>query len=490
MSGWTLSSLLEGLAIVPGGENVPVPGLCLDSRQVRDGDLFVALAGGRSHGLAHAQAALDAGACGVLFEAPAPEGLDVEGPAWGVPGLRQLLGSIAARFHAEPSRHLSVVGITGTNGKTSTVQLITQALNLAGATAGSIGTLGSGLHGQVVAGERTTPDVLAVHRLLSDMRAAGASHVAMEVSSHALDQGRVDGVVFRVAGFTNLSRDHLDYHGSMAAYGEAKARLFRTPGLGAAVVNLDDPHGRHILSGLPPALARFGLSSRGDGLANLQATGVRTGPDGVGFVLEEGAERVEVASRLLGRFNVDNLLLVAGVLRALGHPLRDVAVLLGRLDPVPGRMQRLGGGDAPLVVVDYAHTPDALEQTLGSLRDHARGALVCVFGCGGERDAGKRPQMAAVAGRLADRVLVTDDNPRGEDGDRIVADILAGFQRRDHVGVERDRGRAIARAVGEAAPGDIVLVAGKGHEPYQEIHGRRLPFDDAEVARRALEARP
>jgi len=409
--------------------------------------------------------------------------------ATAVPGLRRNLGAMADRFHAAPSRSLRVIGVTGTNGKTSTVQLVTQALDRAGEPSGSIGTLGAGLHGRIAQGERTTPDVIRVHALLAAMRDAGARNVAMEVSSHALDQGRVDGVRFNLGVFTNLTRDHLDYHGTMEAYGDAKARLFAWPGLEAAVVNLDDEFGHVLFARIPAGVNRIGVSSRGQAQATLRAEDIGLRAEGVRFELAEGAERQAVQSPLLGRFNVDNLLAVAGVLRAIGWPLRQVADALEALDPVPGRMARLGGdAGTPLVVVDYAHTPDALEQALASLRGHTQGRLLCVFGCGGERDRGKRPQMAAIAEALAERVYVTDDNPRREDGDAIVAEIVAGFTRTG-ASVERDRARAIARAIAAARPGDTVLIAGKGHEPYQDIGGVKHPFDDLDVARRALERR-
>jgi UDP-N-acetylmuramoyl-L-alanyl-D-glutamate--2,6-diaminopimelate ligase len=323
------------------------------------------------------------------------------------------------------------------------------------------------------------------------MRDAGATHVAMEVSSHALEQGRVDAVAFRIAVFTNLTRDHLDFHGSMEAYGAAKARLFAWPTLQAVVVNLDDPFGPGLLGRAPAAARRIGLSSRGHAGAALRADQVALGPAGLRFDLVEGDERIAVASALLGRFNVDNLLAVAGALRALDWPLARVAAMLPRLAPVDGRMSRVGGRDGqPLVVVDYAHTPDALEQALASLRAHTPGHLTCVFGCGGERDAGKRPQMAAIAEAGADRIVVTDDNPRGEDGDAIVAAIMEGFARPAGVRIQRDRARAIASAIADAGAGDVVLVAGKGHEPYQEVQGVKHPFDDLKIARAALEVRP
>ncbi len=480
-----LDQLLEGIAAAPP---LAITGLTQDSRRVAPGELFVALEGRRSHGLAFAADVRQRGAAAIAYEPPAPEGLAPAPDLVAVPGLRARLGEIADRWYGEPSRGLRVVGVTGTNGKTSTVQLLTQAFSLAGLRAGSIGTLGSGLYGALREGERTTPDVIAVHAALAAMRAQGAEQVAMEVSSHALDQGRVDGVRFAVAVFTNLTRDHLDYHLSMHAYGEAKARLFGWPELGAAVVNLDDAFGQALMQRLPPGLQAIGVSRRGVAGARLRADAQALSADGLAFDLVWDAERRRVHSPLLGRFNIDNLLAVAGVLLAFGWPLTRVAEVLEGLDCVPGRMTRLGGvGAAPLVVVDYAHTPDALEQALSSLREHAAGRLICVFGCGGERDAGKRPQMAAIAERLADAVMVTDDNPRGEDGNAIVADILAGLERPQAVCVERDRARAIAAAIGQARAGDVVLIAGKGHEPYQEVAGVKHPFDDRSVARRVLE---
>ncbi|MGH8030517.1 MAG: UDP-N-acetylmuramoyl-L-alanyl-D-glutamate--2,6-diaminopimelate ligase, partial [Arenimonas sp.] len=381
-------------------------------------------------------------------------------------------------------------GVTGTNGKTSTVQLLAQAFALRGENTGSIGTLGAGLHGALVAGERTTPDVLEVHRLFAQMRDEGAKKVAMEVSSHALEQGRVDGVVFKVAVFTNLTRDHLDYHGTMEAYGDAKRRLFAWPGLEAAVVNLDDPFGARVLQAVAPGVRRIGLSSRDHPAANLRAGGAMLTPAGLVFGLVEGGLVQPIESPLLGRFNIDNLLAVAGALRAHGWTLPEIGSVLPRLTPVAGRMSRVGGTEhSPLVVVDYAHTPDALEQSLASLREHTPGRLTCVFGCGGERDRGKRPLMAAIAERLANRVVVTDDNPRGEDGEAIVAEIRAGFENPGDVAFERNRLAAITLALADARPGDVVLVAGKGHEAYQDVAGTRHAFDDLTVARELLEMR-
>jgi UDP-N-acetylmuramoyl-L-alanyl-D-glutamate--2,6-diaminopimelate ligase len=491
VSALRLADLLAGLVDVPAALNVVVLRLVADSRRVRSGDVFVALAGASTHGLRHATDVLAKGAVAILHDGEAPADLmlgeAVAAHAIAVPGLRAALGALADRVAGEPSAALRVIGVTGTNGKTSTVQLIAQALERLGTPAGTIGTLGAGRVGRIVEGERTTPDVLSVHGLLAQLREDGARAVAMEVSSHALDQGRVDGVRFEVAVFSNLTRDHLDYHGTMDAYGEAKAKLFAWPTLQGAVVNIDDAYGRALAVRIPGSI-RWTVSANGDAAARLRAEGLALTADGLRFDLVEGGARATITSPLLGRFNADNLLAVAGALRALGVTFDAVAAALPTLEPVHGRMTRLGGGTKPLVVVDYAHTPDALQQALLSLRGHVHGALACVFGCGGERDRGKRPQMAAIAEAHADRVTVTDDNPRGEDGDAIVADILAGFREPARHAVVRDRRAAIRAAVTTARPGDVVLLAGKGHEPYQEIAGVKHAFDDVAEARAALEA--
>ncbi len=544
-----LAELLDGILAPAATGDIVVRGLTLDSRRVHSGDAFVALRGGNAHGITFAPAALASGASVVIAEAPAPvafeeRGLRAEGqglveaprqtdavarlmqsadreepgssalspqpsalaPIIWIDHLRDHVGEIAARFFGRPSESMRVIGVTGTNGKTSIVQLLASALEILGAHAATIGTLGAGLVGAVDAGERTTPDVISVHGLLAQFRDAGATDVAMEVSSHALDQGRVDAVAFALAVFTNLTRDHLDYHGDMEAYGAAKARLFAWPGLRAAVINVDDEFGRELAASLAtefnrhPGQGMAGNQSQGrkellrysldDATAEIRARDIRSSNEGLRFSLVTPWGEGEIATPLLGRFNVGNLLAVAGCLGALDYPFAQIHKALTQLQPVPGRMNRLGGeGDLPLVVVDYSHTPDALEQALTSLRAHCAGQLICVFGCGGERDQGKRPQMGAIAERLADRVIITDDNPRGEDGDFIVAQIAAGLSRPGEATVQRDRARAIALALGQAQRGDAVLIAGKGHEPYQEIRGVRHPFDDLDVARRALEAR-
>ncbi len=481
-----LSELLPDVDGIP--VDLAITGLTQDTRSIRAGDAFVAIGGFGTHGLHFVAQAKAANAAAILYEHPAPKELPIPVGAIAVPHLHARLGVMADRFHGHPSRHMTVVGVTGTNGKTSTVQLLVQAWVLRGMRSGSIGTLGAGLHDALKPTGFTTPLVLQLHALLAELHDAGAQAVAMEVSSHALDQGRVDGVHFDVAVFTNLTRDHLDYHGDMQAYGAAKARLLAWPGLRAAVVNIDDAYGRELCAAVPSTTHCVGMSSRG-AQADVRADNIVLGADGITFDLLVGDARFAVQSPLLGRFNVDNLLAVAGILHSLGDAPATIASTLAQLQPIAGRMNRLGGGDGhPMTVVDYAHTPDALEQALVSLRDHAHGRVVCVFGCGGERDRGKRAQMAQIAELNADVVIVTDDNPRSEDGDAIVADIMAGFAQPQAVLVQRDRAAAISGAIGDASPGDIVLIAGKGHEPYQEVLGVRHPFDDASVARAVLAA--
>ena len=473
--------------------------MSLDSRRIRTGDAFIALRGSVAHGITFAPAALASGASVVLAEAPAP--VASPGIGNGVASEREnphldraicatQVGEIAARFFGRPSAALHIIGVTGTNGKTSIVQLLASALEILGARAATIGTLGAGLVGAVAAGERTTPDAISVQALLAEFRDGGATHAAMEVSSHALDQGRVNAVGFEVAVFTNLTRDHLDYHGTMAAYGAAKATLFAWPGLRSAVLNADEPFGRELAAGLRADVRnlRYGIDAAD---ADVRARSVRSSGAGLEFTLSTPWGEGAITSPLLGRFNVYNLLAVAACLGALGYTFAQIQNALTQLQPVAGRMNRLGGdANTPLIVIDYAHTPDALEQALSSLRAHCAGRLICVFGCGGERDQGKRPLMGAIAERLADRSIITDDNPRGENGDVIVAQIVAGLTHPQAAVIQRDRAAAIALALREARPGDIVLIAGKGHEPYQEISGIKHAFDDLDVARRALEARP
>ena len=463
-------------------------GLAIDSRKVQPGDLFLAYPGASSDGRRYIGDAVAAGAVAVLWDDN-----DFEWDArWrvanmAVAGLRHQAGRIVSRFFGEPSRHLWIAGVTGTNGKTSCTHWIAQAMSRLGRPTAVIGTLGSGFPGELDASMNTTPDPVSLHRQLDAMRRKGARGVAMEVSSHGLDQGRVNGVDFDVALFTNLSRDHLDYHGSMEAYGEAKARLFDWPQLRHAVVNLDDTFGAGLAARIDRSRVNvigygFGKGEIAGHKLDLSTRGLKleiTSPWGVGTL----------RAPALGAFNAHNLLGVAGVLVAGEIALGEALSALGEIGAVPGRMQTIAVGSGPVVVIDYAHTPDALEKALQTLRDllPPKARLHCVFGCGGDRDPGKRPLMGEVATRLAHRCVITSDNPRTESPRAIIEQIVAGAHPSYHI--EEDRAAAIVDALAHAAAGDVVLIAGKGHENYQEIAGKRLPFDDAEVARELLARR-
>ncbi|CAM3984297.1 UDP-N-acetylmuramoyl-L-alanyl-D-glutamate--2,6-diaminopimelate ligase [Pseudomonas wadenswilerensis] len=459
--------------------------LTLDSRNVRPGDLFLAVPGTRMDGREHIADALKRGAAAVAYEAEGATVLPItEVPLIPVKGLAAQLSDIAGRFYGEPSRLLDLVGVTGTNGKTSVTQLVAQALDLLGQHCGLIGTLGTGFYGALQSGRLTTPDPIAVQATLNDLKKAGAKAVAMEVSSHALDQGRVAALAFDIAVMTNLSRDHLDYHGSMQAYEDAKTRLFGWPNLRCRVVNLDDDFGRRLAA--EQGESRLISYSLKDPAASLYCREAHFDDDGVRAVIVTAQGEHSLRSRLLGRFNLSNMLAAVGTLMALDYPLDEILKVTPVLEGPVGRMQRLGGGSKPLVVVDYAHTPDALEQVLQALRPHAKGQLLCLFGCGGDRDRGKRPLMAEVAERLADGVLVTDDNPRTEDPQQIFADIRPGFAQADAVEFVAGRGPAIAQLIASAGVDDVIVLAGKGHEDYQEINGERHDFSDLVEAEKAL----
>jgi UDP-N-acetylmuramoyl-L-alanyl-D-glutamate--2,6-diaminopimelate ligase len=462
--------------------------LTSDSREASPERAFVAYPGGSRDGRSFIPDAIARGTPAVLWET---EGFEWRAE-WRVPNaaiahLKEQTSTIAGEVFGHPSRHLWMVGVTGTNGKTSTSQWIAQALERTGRRSAVIGTLGMGLVGSLAPAANTTPDAIVLQRSLKTTRELGAAACAMEVSSHGLDQGRVAGIKFDVALFTNLTRDHLDFHGTMEAYGEAKAKLFAARGLRTAVVNADDDFGRALdrrlrESGLP-------VISYGIGNGDLNATIERLDTEGMVFTVSSDWGVASVTSPLLGRFNVHNLLGVLGVLVASDVPFHDAIALLAELRSVDGRMQTVGGEGQPKVVVDYSHTPDALEKALATLSATLRPGckLICVFGCGGDRDRGKRPVMGEIAARLATRVIVTSDNPRTEAPHQIIDDILAGMGRADRLVIE-DRRAAIHAALREAEAGDVVLIAGKGHENYQEIQGVRHPFSDAEVARTALES--
>ncbi len=482
----TLDALLAGIAPAPP---LPVAGLALDSRLIGAGDAFVALRGGSRHGLEYAGQAIARGAGAVLFdpaEGATPKVTTGEVTYVAVRDLRDRLGGIADRFYGSPSSRLTVAGVTGTNGKTTCAWLLASAAGGLRRRGAYLGTLGAGFPPQVEGGSLTTPDVITLHRQLRALLEAGASHVALEVSSHALEQRRVDGLALRVAAFCNLSRDHLDYHGTMERYAAAKQRLFRLPGLEHAVINVGDPVGAQFAASLAAGVALTAVAVGGrapDAARFIHVARVHTSASGLELEVNGhfGARRLR--SRLVGGFNAENLAVTLGMLLAWDFAVDEALVALGACSAPPGRMESYRLPSGALAVVDYAHTPDALIQALSALRRHARGRLLVVFGCGGERDPGKRALMGKAAERLADRVIVTDDNPRGEDADRIVAMILAGLRAPSQALVQRDRALAIQAALDEARPGDIVLIAGKGHEDYQLIGSERRAFSDRDCVR-------
>ena len=465
-----------------------------DSRLVQAGDAFIAWPGYANDGRRFVKAALDAGATTCLVEAEAIEafGFD-DARVAALPRLKAATGAIAHAFFDHPGSRLDIVAATGTNGKTSTAWWTAQALTALGRRCGVIGTLGIGEPGSVRATGLTTPDPVTLHATLRQFADRGFAACALEASSIGLVEHRLDAAPIDVALFTNFTRDHLDYHRSMATYWAAKRQLFDWPGLRAAVLNIDDAQGAALAAELAAQSLDLWTVSAAPAAssARLQAQAVHYADGGLAFTLHEGAASVPIRSSLIGDYNVHNLLVVLGGLRALGVPLADAAAVVPDLTPVPGRMQRVGAG-GPEVVVDYAHTPDALDKVLASLRPLAAargGALWCVFGCGGNRDASKRPLMGGIAERGADHVVVTSDNPRDEAPETIVAQIVAGLARSEAAQIVVDRRRAIADAVRAAAPADVVLIAGKGHEDYQEVRGVRHPFSDVAEATRTLAQR-
>jgi len=471
--------------------------LILDSRALKPGDGFIALQGQQSHGLQFAEQALAQGAVFVLAEAapglPQLPAALAQRCAY-IPDLRAKLGELALIQSGHAAQRLKLIGITGTNGKTSTASLLAQALQtLSGKPVATIGTLGIGLHDALMPSDRTTPDVLALHLSLHALELLGASRVVMEVSSHALDQGRVAGVNFTGAIYTNLTRDHLDYHGTMEAYAWAKAKLFKTQGLKYAVLNLDaelSDSQFHALRMDAEKILSYSLHA--DSSADLRAVEINAHAAGSALLLAFDGQRLACNLPLLGRFNVSNALAVIASLIAEGYAFSELQPVIESMRPVQGRMNLLSAENCPMVVVDYAHTPDALAQTLSSLRVHVPDAasLHCVFGCGGDRDAGKRPLMGAIAARLADQVLITTDNPRSESPEAIIAAISEGVktQRADFVQM-LDRKAAIESAIASAGMRDVILIAGKGHEDYQEVQGVKYPFDDRLIASSALKQR-
>lgn len=489
-----LRDLLEGLVEITGKDlhranEIEISGLTLDSRTLKGNEAFVALAGTKQHGLSFIDKAISRGASAVLYD-PSGDGVQLAAGIRGidlfpVECLESVLADLAVRFYGDPSRQLKVIGITGTNGKTSCSQFLGQVID----DTGIIGTLGWGEWGRLNKTMNTTPDVLSVHRILAEFVQTNKKSVAMEVSSHGLEQGRVNKVAFTGAVYTNISRDHLDYHGTMEAYLAAKLKLLQVPGLEFAVVNLDDESCHQIIAAAPAPLMLWGVSAKGRRLLsgeNVNAQRIVHTLEGIEVEVEWRGQIQTIKAPLYGDFNVENILCVIAVMLAMGGSLDEAAAKLEFVKPVAGRMERCATKALSLnVFVDYAHTPDALDRVLATLRKHCDKELWVVFGCGGDRDAGKRPQMGAIAEKWADRVIVTDDNPRFEDNSLIVKQILAGC-RSNKVELIQDRQQAILHAITSAADKDCIIIAGKGHENYQEIKGIQYPFDDKEIAEEAL----
>lgn len=481
----TLSTLLADICAAPLPREIDIMQLSLDSRHVQPGDLFFAFRGTHLDGRQFIEDAIQKGAHAVLSEADTVS-VDWQGsvPIISVPDLRTKMAEIAARFYAYPTHDMRIVGVTGTSGKTSCTQFMGAVLQQLQIPCGIIGTLGNGLYGNVQAGSLTTPDVITLQRTFREFLQQGANVAAMEVSSHSLDQGRVKGIEFAVGVFTNLSRDHLDYHLTMEAYGAAKKKLFAQSK--KAVINADDAYGQVLLKSLdsPNSIVSYGLdaSHRPD----VYADQVQLDSSGIKAKLITPWGNADLHSPLVGQFNLSNLLAVISTLCLLDVPLASAVAHISQIQPVAGRMQALGGEGKPLVVVDYAHKPDALEKVLIALRQQCRGKLYCVFGCGGDRDRGKRPIMAQIAEQYADQVIVTDDNPRHEDPVQIVTDIMQGFLDKTKVMVQHDRSKAIHDVIQYAVANDCILIAGKGAETYQQIGDQKFPFSDEEKVKAAL----
>jgi len=478
-------------------KNITINGLSLDSREIEPGYLFFAVSGENVNGVEFINSAIEQGAAAIIWEASADvDAIDInwrktaskkDVPIIAITNLTQLIGEFADRFYESPSSHISVCGITGTNGKTSCASFIAQVMSV-DAPCGVLGTLGSGVYPDVTETGYTTPNAIACHQWLADIQSADASYAVMEVSSHALTLGRVNGIHFDSAVFTNLSRDHLDFHGDMDSYAIAKSKLFEFPQLKNAIINVDDEAGRKIAAKLSGGIncIRYGM----DNSFSPDVLGSELELDQHGFSMQVTTPWGEgkIVSSLMGKFNASNLLAVLSVLLAEGIEFSEAVTRLSKVENVAGRMQHFGGDAMPLVVVDFAHTPDALEQVLMSLREHTQNKLWCVFGCGGDRDKGKRPLMGTIAEDKADHVVLTSDNPRSETPENIIRDIQAGMKDVSELSVESDRHAAIHFAISHAKPGDVVLIAGKGHENYQLIGNEKYPFNDVEEVKQQLEA--
>ncbi|RLA26231.1 MAG: UDP-N-acetylmuramoyl-L-alanyl-D-glutamate--2,6-diaminopimelate ligase [Gammaproteobacteria bacterium] len=485
---WIANILAENTHVQ---QNIALTHISLDSRDIGVGGVFFALAGAQQHGLLYADQVVRQGAVAIVYD-PAKQGVELAGNIHGLPliaieNLSEKLGDIAARFYAQPAQHLNIIGITGTNGKTSCSQFIAQAM------AGSavIGTLGWGCYPDFHSTCNTTPDAFEVQKILAHFVKQGVANVAMEVSSHGLQQGRVNGIKFNGVIFNNLSRDHLDYHGSMEAYFQTKLRLVQWPGISFVVVNLDDAYAERILAAIANGVRVLTYSLQDKEHAkdsSIKASNINYSLVGISCDIGWQDQQARLNVNLLGDFNLQNVLAVLAVLLAEGMSLTESLIAIQKIKPVQGRMECFTAETGkPMVVVDYAHTPDALAKVLNTLRQHCTAKLSIVFGCGGDRDKGKRTQMGHIAEQLADQLIVTDDNPRFEVGEAIINEVVAGLNMHK-VTVINDRKMAIAQGISSSSESDIVLVAGKGHEDYQEVKGVKYPFSDRQIVQELLAA--
>lgn len=496
MVSHTLYALLEDFTekTLEEGRQITITGLALNSTQVQPGYCFFAYRGKVHHGGDYIKDAIEKGAVAVCYD-PEEKAMDAL-PSETVPfiPIRQLahqIGFIAARFYGDPTEGLPVIGVTGTNGKTSVTHCLTHALNTLGCECAVLGTMGNGFLKDLTPASLTTVDPITLQWQCRQYRNAGAQGFVLEVSSHALHQGRVAGVHFSHAVFTNLTRDHLDYHGTMEKYGEAKKHLFMQPGLRYAIINGDDPFGRQLLSALPQGVKPmvFTLEKETYDHPVIQGSDIENGPAHISGQVQSPWGRGLLQTQLLGAFNFSNCLAVATVLGTLGYEWKDILKAISRVPPIKGRMERYGGGAYPTVIVDFAHTPDALWQVLSTLKMYCGGKLWVVLGCGGERDVGKRCEMGRVAQRWCDYIVLTNDNPRGEDPEVIVQDILQGIVTGETpTKVVLNRATAIQQTITQADASDWILIAGKGHEDYQLVGGNRVSFRDQDVVGHCLPA--
>ncbi len=478
--------------------DITITGLSLDSRSIKKNNLFIAIKGETVNGIEFINNAIEKGAAAVLWEADAAieaikinwrkTSADINVPIIAIENLSQLLGEFADSFFESPSKQISVCGITGTNGKTSCADFIAQMISV-DEPCGLLGTLGKGVYPDLKETGYTTPDAITCHQWLADIKSSQTKYAVMEVSSHALTQGRVNGIHFDCAVFTNVSRDHLDFHGDMESYIDAKTKLFEFPNLKNAIINVDDEAGRNIADNLSTNVRciRYGLNE--SFIPDVYGYELELNQDGLNMKVKTPWGEGQLTSPIMGHFNASNLLAVLSVLLLKGIELDDALNRLSKIESVPGRMQRFGGDQTPLVIVDFAHTPDALEQVLITLREHTEQNLWCVFGCGGDRDKGKRPLMGSIAEDKADYVVLTNDNPRSETPEKIIEEIKAGMKGTENISVESDRHNAITFAISNAKAGDVILIAGKGHENYQLIGDKKYPFNDVEEVKQQLEVR-